>query len=294
MKSFYWLLSFCIVCIRFPSSAGAGAGAESAIPSECSITASTPLDELPTATCECLPHCDSWEKPAASRAPSCFFFDLGVEVAQSTLAFFGEGATRSCRYGPLTHKVFDRNWFHNNICGWETEQVIKLFEQYTWPKLKEHGFSNTSAMCQAILVEPSLHFTKLLNVMKSEYGKMVDIYHPAAIHQCDSSSLLFNDDKQKRSAILASSHKRAVRSINLARLITNKVRKEDFLVLKVDVEGAEYTLLDCLVESPAMDLVDQLWLERHDFWVNKDQSDRLDAILKKVEHKGIYVNQKWP
>lgn len=290
MNAFHLFLSINIFCIIFLSSTGN----ESMIPSECSITASTPVEQLPTSNCECLPHCDSWEKPAPSRKPTCFFFDLGVEVAQSTLAFFGEGSARSCRYGSLTHKVFDRNWFHSNICGWETDKVIKLFEQFTWPKLSEHGFSNTTKQCQAILVEPSLHFQKLLTVMKAEYGDRVEIYNPAAIYQCDSSSLLFNDDKQKRSAILASQHKRAVRSINLARLLTNKVRKEDFLVLKVDIEGGEYSLLDCLVKSPAIDLVDQLWLERHDFWVNKDSSERLNAILKTIEQKGIYVNQKWP
>ncbi len=119
-------------------------------------------------TCTCVPHCDSWTKPNPDREARCFFFDLGVEVAQSTLAFFGEGPEKSCRYGPLTHKVFDRNWFHNNICGWETEKVDKLLGSFVYPKLTEAGFKN-STQCKSILVEPSNHFTKLLHLMKTEY-----------------------------------------------------------------------------------------------------------------------------
>ncbi len=115
-------------------------------------------------------------------------------------------------------------------------------------------------------------------------------------------------------------------------------------MLKIDVEGAEYVLLPCLVkvrvcyalkygswglpallyhtytrmplvymyhaniiiipmyasiststlQSPALDLVDQLLLERHDQWVDPEKIALLDATIKQIEARGIYVNQKWP
>ena len=56
--------------------------------------------------------------------------------------------------------------------------------------------------------------------------------------------------------------------------------------LKVDAEGAEYDILERLIESGKSDLVDRLYVEWHDTKMDTDNSDRQIGI---VEHFGKRV-----
>ena len=83
-------------------------------------------DALPV-TCKhaCIPFCANWKRPihlsdnGATRSASCYFFDFGVEIAQSTLAFFNESSADACRYARHTRGIFDPKWF---------PEVIKDFQ----------------------------------------------------------------------------------------------------------------------------------------------------------------------
>ena len=51
----------------------------------------------------------------------------------------------------------------------------------------------------------------------------------------------------------------AVRSVDLGWWLRTAVRREDFVVVKMDVEGAEHTIVPSLIEQGAADLID-VWL----------------------------------
>lgn len=52
-------------------------------------------------------------------------------------------------------------------------------------------------------------------------------------------------------------------TINLAEFLRNHVSEEDFLLLQMDVEGGEYTLLPHLISANVTHLIDKMFVELH-------------------------------
>jgi len=55
----------------------------------------------------------------------------------------------------------------------------------------------------------------------------------------------------------------AVQAIDLADFLRRRVAEQDFLVLKMDVEGAEYTLVPYLIAQGVTHLIDEMFVELH-------------------------------
>jgi hypothetical protein len=92
--------------------------------------------------------------------------------------------------------------------------------------------------------------------------------------------------------------KQGVTTVNLMRVMSQLARADDFVVLKIDIEGSEYGMLPCLVASPAAALVDVLLLERHDRMLDKlsrrESVRSLDAAVAQLKARGVVVHQNWP
>ena len=62
--------------------------------------------------------------------------------------------------------------------------------------------------------------------------------------------------------------------LNFSRWLQQNVVAEDFVVVKMDIEGSEYEVLPSLLRSRAVTLVDELLLEVHysrNSWKDKDR-----------------------
>merc|ERR1719253_1091517 len=54
-----------------------------------------------------------------------------------------------------------------------------------------------------------------------------------------------------------------VPTVNIIQMLQENVTPQDWVMLKVDIEGAEYDLLPCLANSEKASLVDRMYLEEH-------------------------------
>merc|ERR1719253_1870175 len=54
-----------------------------------------------------------------------------------------------------------------------------------------------------------------------------------------------------------------VPTVNIIQMLQENVTPQDWVMLKVDIEGAEYDLLPCLAQNVHANLVDQLYVEEH-------------------------------
>lgn len=54
-----------------------------------------------------------------------------------------------------------------------------------------------------------------------------------------------------------------VRAINFSQWIKNNFNKDDFIVLKMDIEGAEYDVLKHMIDQDAIDYVKELYVDWH-------------------------------
>lgn len=80
--------------------------------------------------------------------------------------------------------------------------------------------------------------------------------------------------------------------INLSNFIIDNFSETDFIILKLDVEGEEYNIIPHLIESGAIDYIDELFIEWHSRWLGlSNEKDRFyESLLK---DKNIKVDNTW-
>lgn len=79
-----------------------------------------------------------------------------------------------------------------------------------------------------------------------------------------------------------------VPSIDFASWLRDNTRQEEFVILKLDVEGAEYPILDHLLAQDAARHIDILFIEFHNAWVGVPK-ERDEALLRQLRGRGIRV-----
>ncbi len=82
-----------------------------------------------------------------------------------------------------------------------------------------------------------------------------------------SSSLI----KDKKTGGL-SSEPTVVPCVDFGRWLESRFKREDHVVVKLDIEGAEYEVLDSMLENGTVVLIDKLYLEFHNTKVGVDPS----------------------
>lgn len=94
-----------------------------------------------------------------------------------------------------------------------------------------------------------------------------------------------------------------VQGLDVAEWVRSVAGEDDFVVVKMDVEGAEWELLSRLVETGAICLVDELFLECHySRWqrccpertmkYNRTYGDCLE-LFQSLRRDGVLVHQWW-
>ena len=94
------------------------------------------------------------------------------------------------------------------------------------------------------------------------------------------ASSLFKDDYHPRSG-----KRITVSTVDMNEWMEAHVHPDDYCVLKVDIEGAEYELLRHLIIGGSMKLVDELYVEFHEPYTHKSSLQWLaDAYPFKIIH----------
>lgn len=86
-------------------------------------------------------------------------------------------------------------------------------------------------------------------------------------------------------------------SVDMANYIMSNFTKDDFVALKLDIEGGEWTLLPHLIRSGAMEYIDELFFECHpiDFDDYVKEPNRLPSIcvdfINDLRSLGVYCHR---
>ena len=80
-------------------------------------------------------------------------------------------------------------------------------------------------------------------------------------------------------------------AINISRWLLMNTLPHDFVVVKMDIEGAEYEVLPHMVEMSAWKVVDHLFVEYHGFVLKADEKaaaeEKAKAAQTELEAKGV-------
>jgi FkbM family methyltransferase len=92
------------------------------------------------------------------------------------------------------------------------------------------------------------------------------------------------DPNKRESLDLA--NPRIVKTINFSEFLFN-FDKDDYLVVKLDIEGAEYEVIESILDSGAISRINELFIEWHDHFFTKSSSplkERLAAYNIKIDN----------
>mmetsp|Transcript_36436 Transcript_36436/g.68146 ORF Transcript_36436/g.68146 Transcript_36436/m.68146 type:complete len:296 (-) Transcript_36436:75-962(-) len=186
------------------------------------------------APCVCEKANHRW-KPCTRTEAKCIFIDLGAADGNTFNSFLANG------YGNLT----------------------------TCP--------NGAESWESILVEANPKFQTPLTGEAAKFptGKVTSLYSTAA-YMCEGQTSFFVDTVNTAQNFWGSSmsantpdvQKSGKTSVTVPTLNVNRILYEntipaDRVILKMDIEGAEFDVLPCLVQSPSSNLVDSFYLEEH-------------------------------
>lgn len=83
---------------------------------------------------------------------------------------------------------------------------------------------------------------------------------------------------------------RIVKTIDISKFIDN-FSDNDYLILKLDIEGSEYEVISKLIETEKIKKIKEIYIEWHDhFFSGKKNSSVLKEKLSKIDMK---VNNDW-
>jgi len=180
--------------------------------------------------CQCVANNPAWKKTERTE-PKCIFIDLGAADG-NTFAKFLEND-----YGP-----------------------VKDCPSGKW---------------EAFLLEANPQFTKELNSLQENFPGQVHSLAEHAAFSCEGTTSFFIDADATHNhwgssmmsdapdAKKSGDVKVTVPMLNVVQLIAENVRPDDWVMLKVDVEGAEYNLIPCLAQFSEAGMVDRMYLEEH-------------------------------
>ena len=166
-------------------------------------------------------------------------------------------------------------------CGANQGQTIENFKEHwkDWDQFEIHSFEANSALFSHFRKyekEPNIHFHP--KAVWIEEGS-VDFY----IGTHDGSSTR----KDKKTGSL-SKKPVSVPAIDLASWIKSTFAIDDYVILKVDIEGGEYDLIPHLLATDTFKYVDKFYIEFHNWKVDVDV-ERDAELIQQISDQGTEV-----
>jgi len=198
--------------------------------------------------------------PNRRTMPKCIFIDLGAADG-NTLKDFVAG-----KYGPLTNCP-SGEWEATLVeANPRFDAPLKNMEVVYPGKVKADS-STAAYMCEA-------ETTFYLDTTSVE-------------HNYWGSSMSENHDDTKKSGHQAVT----VPTVNVLKLLYESTIPADYVILKMDIEGAEWDVLPCLAKSDNVHLVNRLLVEVHpEAWGNAGTTQvQLDQALATLRANGVDI-----
>lgn len=219
----------------------------------------TKQQDMGSAPCACLPHSSSWVK-CQRTVPKCIWIDLGAADGNTLKAFLNN------QYGPVGNCPSS---------GWE-----------------------------ALLVEANPRFNPPLEEISARWPGSVHLYESTAAYMCPAQAEFYLDtvthDHNYWGSSLSSNaadvqnsglQKVSVPMVNLNQILYEQTIPGDWVMVKMDIEGAEWDIIPCLALSPSATLIDRMFVEFHNQsmgLVGTDQAT-LDAAQQMLRMRGVDI-----
>jgi len=212
-----------------------------------------------SAPCSCVPQSAAWKKPTRT-VPKCIWIDLGAADGNTLKAFLNN------QYGPVAN------------CP--------------------------NGQWEALLVEANPRFNQPLEQLSQRWSGMVHLYESTAAYMCPAQTSFYLDTVTHDHNYWGSSlspnamdvknsglQKVTVPMLNLNQILAENTIPADYVMVKMDIEGAEWDVLPCMALSPSASLVDRLFMEVHDASMGLVGTDlkTMEAAKQMLKMRGVDI-----
>lgn len=239
-----------------------GSGAKSALRGPMNSTHSmVAVSQASQPPCQCEASNSAWV--ASTRTvPKCVFIDLGAADGNSFQSFLSDG------YGPVS--------------------------------------GCPSGQWEAYLVEANPRFNDQLGQMVARHPGSVHAFTSTAAYDCEGSTTFYLDTTSHEHNYWGSSlssnagdvqrsglQRVDVKLVNLNRLIYEHTIPGDWVMVKMDIEGAEWDMVPCLAQASAASLIDRMYIEVHgaDLSLRGTTVAQFEAAKAALKQKGVDIPQ---
>jgi FkbM family methyltransferase len=182
--------------------------------------------------CSCQVSNPAWKK-STRTSPKCIFIDLGAANGNTFESFLnnGYGEVKNCAHMTGDYEAFLVE------ANPRFQPALKRIEA---SNAKVHAFPSTAAyMCDG----HTSFYLDTVNTNKNYWG----------------SSMSANHQDTKASGLTWVT----VPTLNLNKLLYENTIPDDWVMVKMDIEGAEWDIMPCLAKSSIASNIDRLFLEQH-------------------------------
>jgi len=81
-----------------------------------------------------------------------------------------------------------------------------------------------------------------------------------------------------------------VNCIDFSKYLKENINKDDYVICKMDIEGAEYEVLGKLIDEDTIDLIDEIYIEWHNHLLKNNYDTQM--FINEMKKKGIKV-ESW-
>lgn len=182
--------------------------------------------------CNCQVSNPSWNKTTRT-SPKCVFIDLGAANGNTFQTFLnnGYGDVKNCAHMTGDYEAFLVE------ANPRFQPALKKIEA---SNKKVHALASTAAyMCDS-------HTSFFLDTVTHD-------------HNYWGSSMSANHPDTKKSGLTWVT----VPTVNLMKILYENTIPDDWVMVKMDIEGAEWDIMPCLATAPVASNIDRLYLEQH-------------------------------
>jgi FkbM family methyltransferase len=175
---------------------------------------------------------------------------------------FGQGLRHM-----IKHKKIDSTW---DVHSWEANpHTYRFLIDQSCDDIKFVNLYNSAVANFDGEIEINIETTKQKNSQNlTDFGQGSSII---SIDEWDSGKHIGKFEKKEK-----------VSCIDFSLWIQQKFLKDDFIIIKLDIEGAEYDLLEKMIHDNTIDYIDEFYIEWHSrFFKNQEEILIRESKIKK-------------
>ena len=151
-------------------------------------------------------------------------------------------------------------------CGSHKGESVKKFKTLIsdFNDYKVYMFEPNTNLFKIISLNPEFDSCIKFQKAVSDKNELVKFYGGTIrTDNCDSTILL---DKKNYDSYSEDDYE-LVETVDISQFIRDNFSKEDYIILKLDVEGAEYQIIEKLLNDDTFTYINKLYMEWHTEWL---------------------------